>query len=464
MRRIPIHVRLAIWYFLALSVILVSFAISSFWLMRASMLHALDRELHYKMSEVLEFLESHEMNSRAQFDRAFSATSDSSIVGVFVQITDDKGALLYQSDVLTWHRTPLMPPPPPDGHIVIATRHGHGWPLRYIAKRIVVNGTVEDVRVIEPMRDLVVAFHDYQFYLFLLTPLALILTTSIGYWMSRRALRPVERIRLQAEAIVPADLTTRLEVPATSDEISRLTVTLNAMLGRIEQSFRSIQQFTADASHELRAPLAFIMTAAEVSLRRERKREELEETLRKITRESRRMAHLVENLLQLARGDMQSQKEELIAVPLNELLRELAEDFAQPSASKGLTLALNMPEHELRALGVSADLRRLFVILVDNAIKYTEAGSIHLQLVEAGAELAFTVTDTGIGVDAEALPHLFERFWRADKVRSRALGGAGLGLSLAQQIALRNQATITVTSEVGKGSAFTVHMKKAAAH
>jgi len=461
-RRISIHVKLTAWYFVTMAVILVVYAISSFGLMRASMLHALDHELHYKMSEVLEFLDTHEMTTREQFDRAFSATSDSSIVGVFVQITDDHGVLLYESDVLSWHRVPILPPPPADGTTALYTTHGHGWPVRVISKRVNVNGTLEDVRVIEPMRDMVGSFRFYQMYLLLLTPIALLISTSFGFWMSRRALLPVERIRQQAEAIDPSDLTTRLQVPATSDELSRLTITLNAMLGRIERSFRSIHQFTADASHELRAPLAFIITAADVSLRKERTREELTEVLRKISRESKRMAQLVEDLLQLARADAETSKRDLAPVDVCEVLHELESDLKASAAKKNLLLQIKTPETPLHAVADSSDLRRLLVILADNAIKYTEQGSITLSVADQKTELQISVADTGIGIAPDALPHLFERFWRADQVRSRAEGGAGLGLSLAQQIAARNHATITVTSEPEKGSCFTLHIKKSA--
>ena len=157
------------------------------------------------------------------------------------------------------------------------------------------------------------------------------------------------------------------------------------MLSRIETGFRSIERFTADASHELRAPLALVITAGEVSLRHERSREQLTESLRKIVREARHMSKLVENLLALARGDGQAFGAESVPVDVARLLRELCTELAPAAHAKGLELTATIPDNEVYALGETTDLRRLFLILIDNAIKYTEAGSINLSLTSNDA-------------------------------------------------------------------------------
>jgi signal transduction histidine kinase len=233
------------------------------------------------------------------------------------------------------------------------------------------------------------------------------------------------------------------------------------MLSRIEGGFRSIERFTADASHELRAPLALIMTAGEISLRRERSRDELAEVLRKIVREARHMSRLVENLLDLARGDARKRHTELAPLDLTELLRDLIAELTPSAAAKGLSLSAAFPDQETHVLGEGTELRRLFLILLDNAIKYTETGSIRLALSSDSARVKVAVTDTGIGIEEGALPHVFDRFWRADKVRSRAEGGAGLGLSLASQIVQRHGGAISVESKPGQGSSFIVHLQAA---
>jgi heavy metal sensor kinase len=461
LKSLTIQARLTAWYFLSLAIIVALLAGGSWFAMRASMYHSIDRDLRYRIGSVVPFVASHSLNTREQFAKVFAASSDSPIVGVFVQVTDAQSAVLYESDVLRTHRVPVPRPGPPDGSIKISTVRGHGWPIRVASQYVVVEGVGLTVHVVEPLHDLMESLREYSLYLTLLITVALLLTTAAGYWISRRALAPVEQIRKEAEAIDPADLTTRLRVPRTDDELARLAQTLNAMLSRIEAGFRSIERFTADASHELRAPLALIMTAGEVSLRRERSREELAEVLRKIVREARHMSRLVENLLDLARGDARKRHTELAPLDLTEMLRDLLAELTPSAAAKGLRLGAAFPDRETHVLGEGTELRRLFLILLDNAIKYTETGSIRLAVSADGPHINVTVSDTGIGIEDAALPHVFDRFWRADKVRSRAEGGAGLGLSLASQIVQRHGGTISVESGLGRGTSFTVQLRAA---
>jgi heavy metal sensor kinase len=457
-KHLTIQARLTAWYFLSSAVIVALFAGGSWLAMKASMYHSIDHDLGYRTASVVPFIESHHLNTQEQFARTFTTSSDSSVVGVFVQITDDHARVLYESEVLTAHHVPVLSAGPSDGSISLSTAGGPGWPVRVASQRIAVDGVSVTVHVIEPLRDLMSSLREYNLYLVVLIPLALLLTTSVGYWMSRRALAPVEHIRRQAQAIDPADLTTRLQVPPTNDELARLAQTLNAMLARIEASFRSIQQFTADASHELRAPLALITTAAEVSLRHQRSREELAEVLERVVKEARHMSRLIVNLLDLARGDVRQHRTDNAPVELTNILSELCAELTPAAAAKGLALTADLPGGEVQVDGDSTELRRLFLILLDNAIKYTEAGSIRLALSTSDAGVVVSVTDTGIGIDSAAIDHVFDRFWRADKVRSRTEGGAGLGLSLASQIVERHGGSISVKSVPGYGSTFTVQL------
>lgn len=268
MRRFSIQVRLAAWYFVSVAAIVAFFAAGSWFALKASMNHSIDRDLGYRMAAVVPFIESHVLNSREQFEQTFAGSSDASVVGVFVQVTDERGQVIYESEILRAHRVPVLPQGASDGSIAFTTVGERGWPVRVASRRVVVGGAGLTIHIVEPLRDMLGSLREYSLYFSLLVPLALLLTTTVGYLMSRRALAPVEQIRRDAEAIDPDDLATRLRVPETEDELARLTHTLNAMLARIEAGFRSVEQFTADASHELRAPLALIITAGEVSLRR----------------------------------------------------------------------------------------------------------------------------------------------------------------------------------------------------
>jgi heavy metal sensor kinase len=458
LKTLTIQARLTAWYFLSLAIIVALFAGGSWLAMKRSMYDSVDRDIGHLIRSVGPFIESHSLQTRDDLSRAFSGSSDSPALGEFVQITDDQSGILYESDLLRSHHVRALPPGNPDGTIRFTNGGKGGWPIRVASQHLTVAGTGMTVHVVEPLHDLLESLEDYSFYLWVLIPIALLITTTAGYWLSRRALAPVEQIRKEAGAIDPADLATRLRVPPTDDEIARLAQTLNAMLSRIEAGYRSIERFTADASHELRAPLALIMTAGEVSLRRERTSEELAEVLGKIVREARHMSRLIENLLDLARGDARQRHTDHVPVDISAVLRELCGELTASAGAKELSLTATLPDHEVIVPGEATELRRLFLILIDNAIKYTEEGSVQVALSADEQHVNVTVSDTGIGIEAAALPNVFDRFWRADKVRSRAEGGAGLGLSLASQIVERHGGAISVQSTLGQGSSFTVQL------
>ena len=459
MKRLPIHVRLTAWYLLSLTIIIMLFAIGSWYAMKKSMYHSIDRDLGYRMRAVVPFIENHSLNTPEDFKKTFAKSSDSSILGVFVQITDATSRVLYESDVLTSHQVPVFARGEPDESISRMTVNERGWAVRVASKRVTVDGVELTVHVVEPLRDLLSSLHELTLYFALLVPIALLLTAITGYWISRRALAPVEQIRREADAIDPTDLTARLQVPRIDDELGRLARTLNSMLSRIEAGFRSVEQFTADASHELRAPLAFIITAGDVSLRRPRSREELEGVLGKIIAEARRMSKLVEDLLAVARGDAQQPGVTREQVDLTAILAETSDRLAPAAVAKELQFRTVLPNENVHVDGVASDLRRLFLILLDNAIKYTDKGAINITLTVEHHVVLIIVSDTGIGIEPAALPHIFDRFWRADKVRSRAEGGVGLGLSLAAQIVQRHHGTIAVDSVLGKGSSVAVRLR-----
>ena len=459
MKKPTIQARLTAWYLLSLLLIVGVFVVGNWFAMMTSMFHSIDRDLNYRLDTVVSFIQIHALSTREQFEKGFANSSDSAVVGVFAQISNGRGELLYESDVLRSHRVPVLAQGPADGSVLLASAGDEGWPVRYAARRVAIGGTDVTVHVVEPLKDLTDALREYQLYLLALILIALVLTASAGYWMSRRALAPVEQIRRNADTIDPKDLTARLQVPRTDDELARLAQTLNAMLTRIESGFRSVQQFTADASHELRAPLALIITAGEVTLRRERSADELKDVLHKVVREARHLSSLVDSLLELARGDAEPRPVELECVDLAAILHELATQMIPVATVKGLTLRNEVPVREIAVLGDAMQLKRLFLILLDNAVKYSETGSVNLSVDTSGADVVVRVADTGIGIDPEGLQHVFDRFWRADKVRSRAEGGAGLGLALAAQIAQRIGGAITAESKPGKGSVFSLRLK-----
>jgi heavy metal sensor kinase len=290
-------------------------------------------------------------------------------------------------------------------------------------------------------------------------PLLVVLASLLGYWLSGRSLAPVTRIIETAERIGVDSLAKRLEVPRARDELRRLTEALNAMLGRIDTSFKRITQFTADASHDLRTPVAVIRTLAEITLRRPRTDQQYTDALSKILRTSEETTDLLENLLTLARADAGATGMDLRLIDLDVHVRRAQERAVLLAANKSLDISVRTPGKPVWVKGDSIAIDRLLLILVDNAIKYTpEGGFCEIELLEDANEIQVLVRDSGIGVPEHELALIFERSYRADRARSRETGGAGLGLAIARWITGIHGGTITAESQVGTGSVFRVRL------
>lgn len=289
-------------------------------------------------------------------------------------------------------------------------------------------------------------------------PAAMLLASFAGYWISGAALAPVRDIIAAARAIDSSRLADRVAVPATGDEIAQLAVTTNGMLDRIEHGVRQVHQFTADASHELRTPVAVIRAASEVALlnpfggdRPDR------DALRRIQREAERASTLLESLLILAREDARGSSPSGQTVRVDLGIKDACASLEPIAVAKGVAII----GEEITPLLISGEpeaLRRLWTVLIDNAVKYTPAGgTVRVSAVQhAEGAVRVSVVDTGVGIDPQHLPNIFDRFYRADVARSRAEGGVGLGLAIAKGIADRHGARIDVSSTPGRGSTFSV--------
>ena len=290
-------------------------------------------------------------------------------------------------------------------------------------------------------------------------PVLLLAAAAGGYWMSTRAMRPVREITGAAQAITPQDLSQRVAVPQTGDELQQLAETLNNMLHRIEAAVVRITQFTADASHELRTPIALIRTRAEVTLDNPRTNDEYRNSLQEVLAESERTSALIENLMLLARSDTGTEVLHFQRTDLNALARDVCTQAQTLAEAKQLTWKAVIPEAPIRVQGDPESLRRLLLILIDNAVKYTpRGGTVSLTIRSTGVRAEIVAQDTGIGIPEADLPHIFERFYRADKARSRDSGGTGLGLSIGHWIAQAHGGEIRVESSLGVGSSFMVSL------
>ena len=251
------------------------------------------------------------------------------------------------------------------------------------------------------------------------------------------------------------NLSQRLVVPRTGDELERLTELWNSMLGRLESAVTTLSQFAADASHELRTPLAVIRTSAEIALRRARAPESYRESLNEIAAEAERMTQLVEDLLFLARSDARVAGMPMSPLDLRDILCDVVSELRELSAVRNIEVRSVLGESEIVIAGNRAALRRLFLVLLDNVLKYsTPGGEVSVAASAAGEFVIVSVQDFGTGIGAADLPHIFQRFYRADKARTDT--GHGLGLSLAATIARMHGAVIEVKSVEGAGSTFSV--------
>ncbi|MBV8706888.1 MAG: HAMP domain-containing protein, partial [Acidobacteriaceae bacterium] len=284
-----------------------------------------------------------------------------------------------------------------------------------------------------------------------------------GYWLSRKALSPVDSITERARTIGVTNLSERLNVPRTNDELQRLTETWNDMLGRLEVAVSRISQFTADASHELRTPVAIIRLAAENALRKTRSESDYRKALRQIQSESESMTQLIENLLFLARAEVHNSSIKLAIVDLQVVVKTVCLDLNPLAEAKSITLTQDVPECPISVLGDFSALRRVLLILLDNAIKYTpEGGVVTVGLHEQSETAVLTVEDTGIGIPEEAQNHVFQRFFRVDPSRNKESGGHGLGLAIAQTIVDQHQASLKLQSKSSGGCIFSVSLTVAA--
>jgi len=286
-------------------------------------------------------------------------------------------------------------------------------------------------------------------------PLLLLISSAGGYWISRRALQPVDRIIAKARSISIGNLSERLPVTETGDELQRVAETCNAMLGRLESAVGQIRQFTADASHELRGPLSFTRTVAEVALRNPDIDPESRRAFQEIVDEAAKAAVLLEEMLTLARSDAGHVDLPMEPTDLGVVIEEVCEMAKTIADQSGLTLAvMHRTNMAANVIGDFSSLRRLIWILVDNALKYTPApGMIEVSLAVAAKSATLSVRDTGIGISATDLPRIFDRFYRADPSRGMVEGN-GLGLSIAKWIAETHHAQLLVASEERIGTTF----------
>ena len=449
MARVSIGLRLTLWYSTVLALALSLFAVSVWLVAQHRLFESVDATLSQRAAAVVAVLT--EVDPKDTVLEELTEYARVTPEGYLLAVRDETGNELLSTRgiSLPWQKAVA------GNKFETLTIKNRDYRMLVVAEP--AGGHRYEILAATSLYGVETLLHGFRNLLLAMAPLVLLAATLGGYWLSRRALEPVDRITDQARSISIQNLSQRLAVPATGDELHRLSQTWNDMLQRLEGAVKRLTQFTADASHELRTPIALIRTTAELTLRRERPLETYKEALRQIAAESERTSRLIEDLLALARADAGLPAMPMDRVELAPLVRDVCRQGRVLAEARQVQLSTEVPEGPVYVLGNHPSLRRLILVLLDNAVKYTPPGgsvTVSLGCDDGGATVA--VQDTGIGIEESVLPHIFERFYRIDESRHRDVGGSGLGLSIAKWIVETHRAEIRAESVAGRGSTFRV--------
>jgi heavy metal sensor kinase len=452
--------RLAVWYALLLSATFALIGTGMFYGLEQYLRSGLADSLRRRSTQIEQILQQAPADAAsAVLGEAIETRVAPEFNNRFVRVTRAPRSLVYRSGVPADHSfdpatVPILAGP---------------WPNRSTARRsettaheaLMLSATpvdspsghylVELGASLEPLE----ALQTHLLRLLgLLLPVLVACAAGGGYLLVGRALRPVDRIAQSAEQMAVQDVDGRLPVLPTGDALERLSISLNHMLMRLRDSMQTSRRFLADASHELRTPLTVIKGELQELVRTVPIERDLHDRIGSVLEEVARLEHLVSGLLVLSRLDVGDAQREWVDVDLAELAAGTSEQMRLMAEDRGIQLqSSQLPPIIVR--GDRARLKQVIVNLLDNAIRFTpRGGSVTLRSSTGDNYQALEIRDTGIGIPAAAVPHIFDRFYRVDEARSREDGGAGLGLSIVRSICAAHRAEIEVDSEPGSGSCF----------
>lgn len=446
LRGIPLRWRLTAWYVFLLALILAGFSAFIYFNMSLSLKQGLDSLLFSQGEQVLSSLDNE--NGRLRLDPELPL-----LPGTYFGIYDAGGKVLdtnMPGDLAAGFQvkgfTAMQP----------TTVEIKGVEWRVLLAPVKEKGQQPYwILVVRPVEEAEGPLDRLLLFILIAIPMTLVMAAGGGIFLARRALQPIDEIAAKARQISATDLSRRLDLPHGNDEVGHLVATLDEMLDRLDRAFQRQRQFTADASHELRTPLAVIRSEAEAALKRPHSPEEYRQALKVIRDQAIWMGNLVAKLLILARSNDQQEQLEREILNLADLVEGVTAEFQGMAEAKGLELVKVIKEN-VNIYGDQTRLTQLLANLLDNAIKYTPAGKVVVSLERLGKWALLVIKDTGVGIPPEHLPHIFERFYRVDKARSRAEGGFGLGLSICEWIVRAHNGKIEVESSVGQGTTFKV--------
>lgn len=443
--------------------------VSTYWALRTSLVGSLRENQLRRARQIAQLLDEEiQRQNEARVGEEVQARYAPDLNDRFVRITRKDGVTQYLSPTpKNQSFDPATLPPAKWPEVAESAREA---PLLGGRKLLLTEHTLElpggNRYLIEtgaPMDEVQADLRNWLKFLLAMLPVVAAIALGGGYVLVKRALAPVDRIAGSAERISSHNLSERLPAPHTGDELERLSIALNHMIERLDAAFQHSRRFVADASHELRTPLTALRGELESCVQERELAPELRERLGSALEEVDRLANIVEGLFAISRLDAGEAAAEWVPFDLAQLVSATTDQMALLAEDKKIQVTCNGSK-EVWVEGDRARLKQVVVNLLDNAIKYTpESGAISLTVRAQDGTAVLEVADNGMGIPPEALPRIFERFFRVDKARSREAGGAGLGLSIVKSICTAHHGRVEATSAPGQGSRFRVELPLATA-
>jgi heavy metal sensor kinase len=464
MRKInlPIKWRLTIWYGVVLSLILVIFGSGIFIYFKNSLQDSIDAKIR-SIGEVLSssMTETHSTSVFGNFERYLENVLGKKPKGKFIQIMDTSGRIGAKMSDIEGETLPTSFSAlerAMRGEVVYETIERTKPRLRMVTIPIMENKKVTSVvQVGTSLEDFDETIKKLLLIMIISIPTSISVTIAVGYFMAKKALRPVDQIRRAAVKISSSNLDEKIDIAGRRDELSRLAETFNAMIGRLKDAFQRVNQFSIDVSHELKTPLTILKGETEVALRKEREKDDYQKLLFSNLEEIDRMACIIDDLLLLSKADTKDLKLNIEEVALRDLIMDVCMNMQVVADKKEVELLTSEME-DVRLKGDELKLRRMLLNIVENGIKYSHSGGkvIVSSFVNDGYA-QIDVKDEGIGISDEDIKYVFDRFYRADRSRKRE-SGSGLGLSISRWIAEAHKGSIEVNSQPAQGSMFTIKL------
>lgn len=458
-------VKMTLWYVFTFLISGLIISVLLYWGLEHQLLKDIDRFILDETNELAELIRQNPMDrvDRERLRKYEEEAIARRYYPFFFQVLNEAAQPVYHTRGFEVIRYPSYEKILANAKVGRKTREDLSSPDRKRLFRVVSTPLLKDGRLISVIQ---VGTHldfvgksllDLIGILFAILPIVLILGSLGGWILARRSLSPIGYIAAKTQSITSERLNERLASRGTGDEMDDLIRTINEMIGRLENSFKRMAEFTADVSHELRTPLCAMRGEAEVLLTRPRNSEEYQEALVHFIEEYDRLNQMISDLILLSKFDASQIELKRVPLRMDLLVKDLGSLFQVLAEQKGLTFEAEVSE-EATIFGDKARLQQLFTNLIDNAIKYTPRGSIRITMEKDREWFRIKVKDTGIGISMEEQERIFKRFYRVDKSRSKETGGVGLGLNIAKWIVEAHHGSIRVESGLGQGSTFTVSL------